>query len=48
MHPQHIRPNMNQISMVDKSDAEDKLQEVQKPCERSDPAEERDSGRTLD
>ena len=35
-HPQHIRPNTNQAGMIDKKDTEDKLQEVQVPCQKSD------------
>ena len=34
--------------MIYERDTEDKHQEVQKPCEKSDHAEDRDSGRTLD
>ena len=34
--------------MIDKKDTEDKLQEVQEPCEKSDQVEDRDSGKTLD
>ena len=47
-HPQHIRPNTNQAGMIDEKDTEDKLQEVQVPCEESDQVEDRDSGKTLD
>ena len=34
--------------MIDEKDTEDKLQEVQVPCEESDQVEDRDSGETLD
>ena len=34
MHPEHIRPSMNRVSMNDKRDTEDEHQEVQKPCGR--------------
>ena len=42
-HPQHIR----QAGMIDKKDTEEKLQEVQIPCERSDQVEDRESLNTL-
>ena len=46
-HPQHIRPNTIQADMIDKKDTEEKLQEVQIPCEKSDQVEDRDSEKTL-
>ena len=35
-HPQYIRPNTNQASMINKTVTEEKLSEVQITCERSD------------